>query len=79
MIIPYAEKIIITHIFSDSQDLQHLSVLPEMILEEIKKLGFSNVEVKKNIEDIVKTIQTNNSSSVVSGSLYLLGDVYKAL
>jgi len=79
MIIPYAEKIIITHIFSDSQDLRHLSVLPEKVLEEIAALGFLNVEVKKNIEDIVKTIQQNNSSSVVSGSLYLLGDIYKAL
>ena len=33
----------------------------------------------KNIEDIIRIVQKSSSSYVVSGSLYLLGDIYKAL
>ncbi|MCX6717050.1 MAG: hypothetical protein NTU76_00020, partial [Candidatus Taylorbacteria bacterium] len=78
-IIPFAEKIIITHIFSTNQDLPHFSVSPEIIITDIKKFGFSSVEVKNNIKDIVQTMNKGSASYVVSGSLYLLGDIYKAL
>ena len=79
MIIPFAEKMLITHIFSKNQDLQHFSVRPENIMQEIIHLGFTNVRVINNIEDIIQIIKTDDSPSVISGSLYLLGDVYKLL
>jgi dihydrofolate synthase/folylpolyglutamate synthase len=80
LIIPYAEKIIITHIFSASQDLLHFSVSPDDISREIIQLGFLNVAVMKSIKDIVALIKgIHTSLVVVSGSLYLLGDIYKEL
>lgn len=80
LIIPYAEKIIITHIFSASQDLLHFSVSPDDISQEIIQLGFLNVAVMKSIRDIVTLIKgVQTSLVVVSGSLYLLGDIYKEL
>ncbi|MFH0773133.1 MAG: cyanophycin synthetase [bacterium] len=79
LIIPFAERMVITHIFSDNQDLHHFSVPPNNIIEEIKRLGFSRVVVKNNIADIIKMMQQESSSFVVSGSLYLLGDIYKLL
>ena len=66
-------------IFSDAQDLLHFSVKTEKIAEEISRQGFSNVMVIKNIKDIIKIMQKSSSPFVVSGSLYLLGDIYKEL
>lgn len=79
LIIPYAKKILITHIFSESQDLQHFSVEPSDILNLIIQSGFSSVSIVNNMKDIIKLMDEKDTTYVVSGSLYLLGDIYTAL
>lgn len=78
-IIPVADTIIITHIFSGSQDLLHSSIAPQEIQSELKKLKFTNVKIVTKIEDIIQIIKKENDSCIVTGSLYLLGDIYKIL
>ena len=72
LIIPFAEKMMIT-------DLTYQSTSPEKILRELNSWGFVKGEVCRSIKKITHTIQNNNSDVVVSGSLYLLGDIYKTL
>ena len=79
LIVPYAEKILVTHIFSESQDLQHFSVSAKEILNEVSRIGFHQVETVSNIRDIARMLRMEASSFVITGSLYLLGDIYKEL
>jgi len=79
LIIPYAIKIVVTHIFSESQDLQHFSVSAKAIVDEVSRLGFTQVTTVSNIKDIVRMIRMDASSFVITGSLYLLGDIYTEL
>lgn len=79
LIVPHAKKIAVTHIFSESQDLQHFSVTAKEIVAEVSRIGFSHVTTVSNIKDIVRMIRMDTSSFVITGSLYLLGDIYKEL
>lgn len=79
MISPYAEKIIITHIFSKHQDLLHESVPPIEIKKELKKITNVHTSIVLDREELIKIIKKENSSVIVTGSLYLLGDLYRLL
>ncbi len=79
LIVPHAEKIVVTHIFSESQDLPHFSVSAKEIVDEVSRIGFYQVETAPHIKDIIRMIQMDTSSFVITGSLYLLGDIYKEL
>lgn len=78
-IVPFAQKIIVTHIFSESQDILHLSVPLEKIKSELDRLGFTQTQILTESENVMKIIKQEGNSCIVTGSLYLLGDVYKLL
>lgn len=79
-ITPLASKITITSFFSDNQDLIHLSEKPEEIRKKLNGLGFKNHKViadpKQALESVLKN---SNHKIVITGSLYLLGEIYKIL
>ena len=78
-IIPFAHKIVITRIFSESQDLIHHSVSPENIMHELTRLGYTNTEIQLKSSEIIAIIKNETDSTIVTGSLYLLGDIYTLL
>ena len=76
-IISYANKIYITHIFSGSQDILHQSITSQSIIAELQQMGFTAAQILDTKEEVAKIIQREDESCIVTGSLYLLGDVYK--
>ena len=79
MILPFAHKIIITSLFSDNQDLHHFSTNPVAIRNVLEKNGFTNVEIMEKQREIKHYLEQTKEDVVVTGSLYLLGDIYKIL
>lgn len=79
LIIPFAQKVIITTIFSESQDLFHFSTDPNIIKDELNHLGFMNITIIEKIKMVRDYIYNCKTDVVVTGSLYLLGDIYNVL
>ncbi|MFZ2206953.1 MAG: Mur ligase family protein [Microgenomates group bacterium] len=78
-IIPFARKIVITTIFSEHQDLFHFSTDPKIIKDELTHLGFTNISIIEKIKKVKNFIYECKTDVVVTGSLYLLGDLYTLL
>jgi len=78
-IVPFAQKIIITTIFSEHQDLFHFSTDPKVIQAELLELGFTNTIIVEKIQMVRDFIFDCKTDVVVTGSLYLLGDLYRLL
>lgn len=78
-IIPFAQKIIITHIFSESQDILHYSISSEDIKGELDQQGFKNAQIFTECKDVMRILKRDTDSYIIIGSLYLLGDIYKLL
>lgn len=79
LIIPFAQKIIITTIFSEHQDLFHFSTDPKIIKDELAHSGFTNISIIEKINKVKNFIYECKTDVVVTGSLYLLGDLYTLL
>jgi len=78
-LVPFAQKIIITTIFSEHQDLFHFSTDPKVIQAGLLELGFTNTIIVEKIQDVRDFISDCKTDVVVTGSLYLLGDLYRLL
>ncbi len=79
-LVPLASKITITSFFTDNQDLIQLSEKPETIGKQLEVIGFKDY---KTITDPKKGLTTVFDESkgivVITGSLYLLGEIYRLL
>jgi len=78
-LIPLAKKIIITDFFTNNQDYLHFSEKPEMIAGILKRLNFFNIEIIHDCKKAIKKVQQEDGDLVVTGSLYLLGEIYLIL
>jgi dihydrofolate synthase/folylpolyglutamate synthase len=78
-IIPFANKIIITHIFSEHQDLLHMSVQPKEIKKTLQTLDFKSTQIVQDFDRLMQIVNDLDEDIIVTGSLYLLGDIYKRL
>lgn len=79
-IIPLASKITITSFFVDKQDLIHLSERPEKIGKELETMRFRDYEIIEDSKKAFKKIlKEKNRTVIITGSLYLLGEIYKIL
>lgn len=77
-IVPLASKITITSFFVDNQDLIHLSEKPVVIANNLKQLNYENYQIKTLPEQAFKSaLETGREIIVVTGSLYLLGEIYR--
>ena len=77
-IIPIADKIIVTTFFQDNQDMLNFSVSPLKIGSYLKKSGFKNYRTISDPREAVKYLIKNSSKPiVVTGSLYLISELYK--
>lgn len=81
LIIPLANKIVITTFFLKNMDLIRFSEDPMIIANTLSKLGFNNWEVcipnNLAIKQILKEDYKNDA--VITGSLYLLSEIYPFL
>ncbi|MBI2641673.1 hypothetical protein HYW87_03710 [Candidatus Roizmanbacteria bacterium] len=79
-IIPLASKITVTSFFYDREDLIHLSQDPKEVGESLKKLGFRNIKVIQDPKKALRNVlRSKNYNIVITGSLYLIGVLYKDL
>jgi dihydrofolate synthase/folylpolyglutamate synthase len=78
-IIPLAQKIIITTIFSDNPDLGHLTTSAQEIQQVLQKYRFTATKTVKTKNELKKVINICDEDIICTGSLYLVGDIYSLL
>lgn len=78
LIIPLASCITITQFSTDTNDMIHLSQPADRIVAALVHLGFSSFEVITGPHRAMEhVLASGDSHIVVTGSLYLLGELYK--
>lgn len=81
MIFPLAEKIFITEFSGIKQDSVLRSVDPSVLANGLEKLGFKDYKIFLSVKEALNALmlKKDNKKIVITGSLYLLGEVYKKL
>ena len=80
-IIPHASKIFITTFLVKSDMKENISEDPESIAKCLKDKGFRKVEIEAEPHKALKkaVLAKSKNPAIVTGSLYLAGEIYKAL
>ena len=80
MMIPWANSIILTSFFTDNQDIINVSEEPKKMgftLSEVE--GFNNFTIIPSLKEAWKEILEKKEPIVVTGSLYLVGEIYRLI
>ena len=80
-ILPVCERIILTNFFAHHPQLKDLSEEPEEVAKFLKKRKFEDFIVQKDSEAALGRALSSERERklVVTGSLYLIGEVYKII
>lgn len=79
-ILPYAENIIITSFDNTNQGMGQLySEDPQVIADILKNMNYGYVEVVPELEKALKKAIESKQLLVITGSLYLSGEIYPLL
>jgi dihydrofolate synthase/folylpolyglutamate synthase len=78
-IIPWADSIVLTSFFTENQDMINLSENPGIVGQQLKKIGFDNFVVIPSNKKALEKILTKKEPIVVTGSLYLVGEIYRLI
>lgn len=77
-IIPFADKILLTHFSTKKQDNHLSSIDNEEIAKYLNSQNFRNFKIINNTSaDIIKNIKASKKPIIITGSLYLIGQIYK--
>lgn len=79
LILPFAQKIIATTIFSDNPDFGYLSTQTEEIHHALKHIGFRTVLSARTKDEVLQLINKDKGDIIATGSLYLISDLYSLL
>ena len=80
LILPYADKIVLTGFKTTNMDLQHHSEDANLIAEYLKKNDFNNYEIINDSKKaLINFLKNKSEHLVITGSLYLLSAIYKDL
>ena len=79
MLIPLADNIIVTKFKVTSQDMIQLSQSHQSMIKIFKKLKFLKFQTISDQSLALNTATKSNNNIVVTGSLYLLGEIYSLL
>jgi len=79
IIIPWADSIILTSFFTKNQDMINLSEEPAIVGQQLQKIGFNNFEINPSLKKAWKEILEKKEPIVVTGSLYLVGEIYRLI
>lgn len=79
-IIPLADQIFLTHFSTKNMDNKWSSIDNEIISKFLKTQHFTNFEIIDNKKSTLqKAIRASKKPVVITGSLYLIGSIYKYL
>lgn len=79
-IVSYASDIIITSFENTTQGMgQLLSEKPEAIEKILEEMAFKNVQVIPNLSKALNKAVKSKNKVIVTGSLYLIGEIYNLL
>lgn len=79
-VIPLAHTIFITSFFKEDQEFADFSEAPVQIKKTLKRLHFPRYKIVPDIQDALEmAIEQGSSHLVITGSLYLLGEIYPLL
>jgi folylpolyglutamate synthase/dihydropteroate synthase len=78
-ILPVAKKIIITSYNIPTQQGMAgvVSEKPEILNEIFEEIGFKNVQIIPDVKDAYQTLLSEEGNIVITGSLYLVSEVYR--
>lgn len=79
LMVPFAQKFIVTTIFSDNPDFGYLSTQTAEIQSVLKQIEFHNVLAAKTKNEMLQLINKNEGDIIATGSLYLISDLYSLL
>ncbi len=88
IITPWADSISLTTFFTENQDMINASENPEKIREELNRIqsdeiGFnqikSDIKIIPDLEKAWKSVLKKKEPVVVTGSLYLIGEIYRLI
>jgi dihydrofolate synthase/folylpolyglutamate synthase len=79
IIYPWADSIILTSFSTKNQDMINLSEEPSVVGKQLKTFGFSNFTIIPSLEKAWKVILNKKLTIVVTGSLYLVGEIYQLI
>lgn len=79
-ITPHAEEIVVTSFDNKNQGMGELySENPETIAELLKKDNFYRYTVISDLQEAFDSVQKSKSMVIITGSLYLVGEIYKLM
>ncbi len=79
-IVPVAQSITLTNFFDDTIDFISRSIDPSQLADIVRSEGLQDVTVVDNSEqNMEKIIEETKDILVITGSFYLLSDIYKLL
>ena len=78
-IIPIANRIIITRFIVTSQDMIQISEPIKNLIKIFQKVNFSSYKIVYDNQKALKTALKSEENIVITGSLYLLGEIYPLL
>lgn len=78
-LLPFASQIVITSFFSKDQGVNWLSEKPEVVGKKLEYLNFKNYAIIKSVKEAVVHVLKSKENVVITGSLYLLSEVYPLL
>lgn len=78
-IIPLASDITVTSFFTDKQDWSVKSEPIESVTQMLSQRKFNKVSVVENPHEALTSVLNKKGKIIVTGSLYLIGEIYKDL
>ncbi len=80
LILPLARNVMLTSFHSDKNDSPQLSTDSNLVEKILKSENFTNYEIIDDLKTALdKFLRTDNHAKVITGSLYLLSEVYPLL
>lgn len=79
LIAPHASKVIISRFTNTTNDMIHTSTDVEEVAAAARSAGIQQVQVVPRLEDALSSLEAAHETVVITGSLYLLGEVYKLI
>ncbi|HRN70086.1 MAG TPA: folylpolyglutamate synthase/dihydrofolate synthase family protein [Candidatus Woesebacteria bacterium] len=80
LILPFAQDIILTSFDNTNQGMGELySEDPQVLADLLKKMNYFYFQVIPDLKEALQKAQESNYLVVITGSLYLIGEVYKLI
>ncbi len=79
LIAPHASEVVISRFTNTTNDMIHTSTEVEEVAAAARSAGISQVEVVPDLKEALNSLATTHQTVVITGSLYLLGEVYKLI